>query len=55
VQAFAAYLGLTFEAREVELVILDVFFSLAEYKQPFDYLGQQVLVVKRYVGTPVLK
>jgi len=55
VKAFAAYLGLSFEPGEVELVVFNVVFPLAEHEQSLDHLGEQVLMVERYVSTPIFQ
>lgn len=54
-EAFAAYLRLTFKAGEIELVVFNVVFPLAEHEQPFDHLGEQILMVERYVSTPIFQ
>ena len=50
-----ANLGLTFQARKVVLIKIEIALLRTKYQQPLDYLSKQILVMEWNVRSPVLQ
>ena len=54
-QSTSTHFCLTFEAREIEEVVIEEFFSTSFYDYSFEELCQDILVMERQIGAFVLK